>query len=109
MFHVGAIEVLHLPATNHVVGLAHRFILATHYLQLCRDWLGHKGPTAKAFCTLLMRLAGCQWYQDYSSSGSSQRVETLFIGVLKEEEEEKKKKEKDNQYKLKKAMATPLA
>ncbi len=31
-------------------------------------------------------------------------VETLFIGVLKEE-----KKEKDNQYKLKKAMATPLA
>ncbi len=45
-------------------------------------------------------------YQDYSSSGSSQRVETLFIGVLKEEE---KKKEKDNQYKLKKAMATPLA
>ncbi len=44
-------------------------------------------------------------YQDYSSSGSSQRVETLFIGVLKEEE----KKEKDNQYKLKKAMATPLA
>ena len=44
-------------------------------------------------------------YQDYSSSGSSQRVETLFIGALKEE----KKKEKDNQYKLKKAMATPLA
>ncbi len=35
-------------------------------------------------------------------------VETLFIGVLKEEEK-KKKKEKDNQYKLKKAMATPLA
>ncbi len=34
-------------------------------------------------------------------------VETLFIGVLKEEK--KKKKEKDNQYKLKKAMATPLA
>ncbi len=32
---------------------------------------------------------------------------TLFIGVLKEGE--KKKKEKDNQYKLKKAMATPLA
>ncbi len=32
-------------------------------------------------------------------------VETLFIGVLKEKE----KKEKDNQYKLKKAMATPLA
>ncbi len=29
-----------------------------------------------------------------------------FIGVLKEEE---KKKEKDNQYKLKKAIATPLA
>ncbi len=29
-------------------------------------------------------------------------METLFIGVLKEEEEEK---EKDNQYKLKKAMA----
>ncbi len=45
-------------------------------------------------------------YEDYSSSGSSQRVETLFIGVLKEEEKEK---EKDNQYKLKKAMATPLA
>ncbi len=34
-------------------------------------------------------------------------AETLFIGVLKEEKEEKK--EKDNQYKLKKAMATPLA
>ncbi len=29
-----------------------------------------------------------------------------FTGVLKEEEKEK---EKDNQYKLKKAMATPLA
>ncbi len=32
-------------------------------------------------------------------------VQIIFIGVLKEEE----KKEKDNQYKLKKAMATPLA
>ncbi len=32
----------------------------------------------------------------------------LFIGVLKEKEE-KKKKEKGNQYKLKKAVATPLA
>ncbi len=31
----------------------------------------------------------------------------MKIGVLKEEEE--KKKEKDNQYKLKKAVATPLA
>ncbi len=35
--------------------------------------------------------------------------ETLFIGVLKEEKEKEKEKEKDNQYKLKKAMATPLA
>ncbi len=37
---------------------------------------------------------------------SKLQFQTLFIGVLKEEEEEK---EKDNQYKLKKAMATPLA
>ena len=34
------------------------------------------------------------------------KSEHNFIGVLKEEE---KKKEKDNQYKLKKAMATALA
>ncbi len=38
--------------------------------------------------------------QDYRSSGSGQRVETLFIGVLKKEE-----KEKDNEYELKEAMA----
>ncbi len=50
---------------------------------------------SKAFCSL----------QDYRSSGSGQRVETLFIGALKEEKE---KKEKDNQYKLKKAMAIAI-
>ncbi len=52
------------------------------------------------------------WRQQVQSkfqfqSISSQSLETLFIGVLKEKK--KKKKEKDNQYKLKKAMATPLA
>ncbi len=49
------------------------------------------------------------WRQQVQSKFQFQRVETLFIGVLKEKEEKKKKKEKDNQYKLKKAMATPLA
>ncbi len=49
---------------------------------------------SKAFCSLIMRIGKLP----------SQRVETLFIGVLKEEKE-KEKKEKDNQYKLKKAMA----
>ncbi len=42
---------------------------------------------------------------------SGQRVETLFIGALKKEmEKERKKKEKgkDNQYKLKKAMANAI-
>ncbi len=45
---------------------------------------------------LKQMLANWRWY-----------VEAMvqFIGVLKQEE----KKEKDNQYKLKKAMATPLA
>ncbi len=33
----------------------------------------------------------------------------LPMKILKEKEKKKKKKEKDNQYKLKKAMATPLA
>ncbi len=48
-----------------------------------------KNSNSKAFCSLPMKTG----------------METLFIGVLKEKE----KKEKDNQYKLKKAMATPLA
>ncbi len=52
----------------------------------------------------ILQIANEDWH---SANGG----ETLFIGVLKEKEEEKKKKkkEKDNQYKLKKAMATPLA
>ncbi len=48
------------------------------------------------------------WRQQVQSKFQFQSIlETLFIGVLKEKK--KKKKEKDNQYKLKKAMATPLA
>ena len=42
--------------------------------------------------------------QNYRSSGSGQRVERLFIGVLKK----KKEKEKDNQDKLKEAMAIAI-
>ena len=38
-------KVLHLPATNFVVGLGHISVLENHYLQLCGDWLGHKHPS----------------------------------------------------------------
>ncbi len=59
-------------------------------------------------------VANWRWYVEainvhLSTPHANITMETLFIGVLKEEEEKKKKKEKDNQYKLKKAMATPLA
>ncbi len=56
-------------------------------------------------------MANWRWYVEAMVywDGSVQKcailLETLFIGVLKEKET----KEKDNQYKLKKAMATPLA
>ena len=49
------------------------------------------------------------WSIGVSRCSQNSNSKTLFIGVLKEEKEKKKKKEKDNQYKLKKAMATPLA
>ncbi len=48
------------------------------------------------------------WRQQVQSKFQFQSILQIANedGVLKEEEEEK---EKDNQYKLKKAMATPLA
>ncbi len=33
MFHASAMKVLHLPATNSVVGPGHRFVCADHNLQ----------------------------------------------------------------------------
>ena len=42
--------------------------------------------------------------QDYRSSCSGNRVETLFIDALKEKE-----KQKDNQYKLKRTMAIAIS
>ncbi len=44
-----------------------------------------------------------------ASAGAVKIPIPKHFGVLKEEKEKKKKKEKDNQYNLKKAMATPLA